>query len=1286
MAWPTYDALNRATSETRTLIHPVTGEQEILTRTRSSSTAKATRPSETDALGRDEHLDLRRSGPRDRAHPRATAYASRACSTTTPATWKRPSCRTTRAVDELVPAGDQVRTSTYDAGDRRVSQTDAEGHTTFMEYDRADRVIRRIDPRGTVTEHDYDGLDWLVQTRLKLQRGRDEAQWAVTDFAYDKVGNRIGETRAGGNVITHTYDGLNRKTATVDTLGSVGTWSYDARGNVLTESDGEGHTTVHVYDALDRPVQEIRPEEREILRLYDAAGNLVSETDARGHTMTSSYDTLNRRVQTTDPAPFLFTTLTTYDVVGNVVAETDRRGHTTDFEFDALNRLTRRTDPEVDGTRLTQSYTYDAADNRLSMTDARGIVTTHTYDRENRLTQTRRAELVLETTQYDPVGHPRFVTDAEGHTTGFVYDERGLVLEENRPESAVTRHTYDLEGNLLSTLDPHLKLTRFTWDLRNRRETVELEVEPERFAAGRFTYDLNNRQLTVERPESGVQTLAYDDAGRLESVTATLLDQAGTMQTAVTTYTYDKNDNLRFIDDAEGRRTEFVYDPVNRRTDRIYPQAAGENQPAREQWSYDENGNIETFTDARGQVFDSTWDALNRERLRTYPAQDPAVLSDHLLSTAMAYDANGNLVRVDELFSQSGTLTTAQTFDDFDRLESVTDRWGQTITYGYDANGNRTSLQAPNQSTSYTFDGLNRLETVTTSGGLTRYTYHPNSRLKGIEYPNGTTATYTFDTANRLSTLEHNFGQLTIASYAYTYDDNGNRTSQTETQVGRDTEQTTYTYDLADRLSSVTYPDQAVVYTHDRAGNRLTESITPSTGDPYSKTYGYNTRDHLLTITHSQDPAENVTYTYDAGGNQRTKTKNGTVTTFIPNSRNQIARIEENTLPIGTYAYDYRGLRVEKYTDHRTRYLYDAQSVLQRHDDTQGTILYDYGPDRLLSVTHPSEGRSYYHHDALGSIISQSTETGSLLGQYSYDAWGHRRHEITNASNIFGFTGHETDTESGLIYAKARFYDPDTARFLSHDPVEGDLSEPLSIHRFLYVYSNPTNSVDPDGRRRRVIVPRPEDRAAQRIQARYEEAYRNFKKTPSGALAARRLEEDPSFTLTITFDPEYKQGLVVEDYVYDEESDRATQATLRVGSRFPERPIREDHYPFGAVLEREDEVGVYVVAHEEVGHFLKAVDDPEHNRAKKRVEDNPRRIETIKEAQRRKLIQEIEGSTMSERKKQRALRDVDLVVNMTSTQERRELQEESERVKKRVENVADEAGRRAVEEYRELED
>jgi RHS repeat-associated protein len=66
--------------------------------------------------------------------------------------------------------------------------------------------------------------------------------------------------------------------------------------------------------------------------------------------------------------------------------------------------------------------------------------------------------------------------------------------------------------------------------------------------------------------------------------------------------------------------------------------------------------------------------------------------------------------------------------------------------------------------------------------------------------------------------------------------------------------------------------------------------------------------------------------------------------------------------------------------------------------------------------------------------------------------------------NIFGFTGHEMDSETGLIYMKARFYDPRVGLFLSEDPFEGSIFEPASLHRYLYAYANPTVYVDPDGR------------------------------------------------------------------------------------------------------------------------------------------------------------------------------------------------------------------------------
>jgi RHS repeat-associated protein len=57
-----------------------------------------------------------------------------------------------------------------------------------------------------------------------------------------------------------------------------------------------------------------------------------------------------------------------------------------------------------------------------------------------------------------------------------------------------------------------------------------------------------------------------------------------------------------------------------------------------------------------------------------------------------------------------------------------------------------------------------------------------------------------------------------------------------------------------------------------------------------------------------------------------------------------------------------------------------------------------------------------------------------------------------------------SDDKTGLIYANARYLDPDTGRFLSFDPFEGYDNKPISLHRYLYAYQNPTRYVDKDGR------------------------------------------------------------------------------------------------------------------------------------------------------------------------------------------------------------------------------
>ena len=80
-----------------------------------------------------------------------------------------------------------------------------------------------------------------------------------------------------------------------------------------------------------------------------------------------------------------------------------------------------------------------------------------------------------------------------------------------------------------------------------------------------------------------------------------------------------------------------------------------------------------------------------------------------------------------------------------------------------------------------------------------------------------------------------------------------------------------------------------------------------------------------------------------------------------------------------------------------------------------------------------------------------------------YDAWGNERDRIGTSANKFTYTGHEKDEETGLIYAKARFYDPEIGRFLSQDTLLGNPEITPSLNRFSYVSNRPTVMVDPYG-------------------------------------------------------------------------------------------------------------------------------------------------------------------------------------------------------------------------------
>jgi RHS repeat-associated protein len=103
----------------------------------------------------------------------------------------------------------------------------------------------------------------------------------------------------------------------------------------------------------------------------------------------------------------------------------------------------------------------------------------------------------------------------------------------------------------------------------------------------------------------------------------------------------------------------------------------------------------------------------------------------------------------------------------------------------------------------------------------------------------------------------------------------------------------------------------------------------------------------------------------------------------------------------------------------------------------------------------------YYLPDALGSTMKLVDSAGTAVNTYEYDVYGSFRSGSVPQPNEYRFAGEET--QAGIQYLRARYYDTSTGRFLSKDPAAPDYRAPQSLNRFPYVRNNPINFTDPTG-------------------------------------------------------------------------------------------------------------------------------------------------------------------------------------------------------------------------------
>jgi RHS repeat-associated protein len=201
----------------------------------------------------------------------------------------------------------------------------------------------------------------------------------------------------------------------------------------------------------------------------------------------------------------------------------------------------------------------------------------------------------------------------------------------------------------------------------------------------------------------------------------------------------------------------------------------------------------------------------------------------------------------------------------------------------------------------------------------------------------------------------------------------------------------------------------------------------------------------------------------DSNGNTLTKTVGSNTTSYTWDFENRLTSV---TLPGSggtvTFKYDPLGRRIEKVSPTFTSiFVYDGDNLIET-TNSSGGVVSRYTQTR--NIDEPlaelrSTTTSYYEADGLGSITSLTNAAGAVANTYTYDSYGNLTASSGSVQNPFSYTGREFDSETGLYYYRARYYDPSAGRFVGEDPIEFN----GGFNFYKYTVNSPINFVDPSG-------------------------------------------------------------------------------------------------------------------------------------------------------------------------------------------------------------------------------
>jgi RHS repeat-associated protein len=952
-------------------------------------------------------------------------------------------------VQVRIPEITNPKTYTYDEKHLVTSLTTADGATTTNVYDDKKRVIQQTNPvggvlsfnykpytttitapDGSVSKEEYNNFGQLVaqyeaygtdkqylkeysyglngQTEWQRENGTD-----VTYFQYDAAGNMTLTQNALGQVTTFTYNDYNQILTTTNPANKTTTNTYDSKGNLVETKSFGGKISKYEINpngtlaSIQNPREVASGSDKKTRISYDGYGFVSQTTSPEGLVSKTENNSIGQPTSNTDAAGNMATNV--YNAQHALVEKIYPNGSKEKLTYNDAGQVVK----QIDRSGQETSFTYNLLGNIKTETSAVGT-TTHWYNTSGQLIKVKDFADRITTYSYDEAGNIETTTDPQNHVTKAKYDANARLVELKNAKDNVQRYQYNAVGQITKTFDALDQATIYEYNNLGLKTKV---IDP-LGSITQYQYDDDGALYRTTQPDNTMLSIEYD----LNGSPVKKIMEDGTHEG----YTYDADGKVITSSDKAQQLTSYVYNAQGLLETKT---TLGSDQVS---YAYDDMNQLQKTSYDNWATIDTAYSYnLAGQTTQTVKKSN---------TTTYKYDELGNLTYRGPPSEQDGT---SYQYKDSLELQSITYPSGTKVDYSYNLNSDLTDVTIGNQKIAqYQYDETNLPGTTTYGNGVTvKRDYNANDQLTGLDYkkPNSDSlysykaslnpvgmAAETTEIANGVTTTKNNdydsryrvtsIQENGLTSEEYEFDASNNLSKN---------KATTQSYNILNQLTSVTSQTKVTDYFYDTRGNR-TSQLAQKSDDSSTTNYTWTANNQLSSVTLPTNKI--IAYTYD-----------------------------ENNLLQGKSVTDSTQSEVKK-----TEYVWDNNTEIPRLlEDSEN--LYIYGSSALpaAQVNKDTKEIQYLHTNNQGSVVAVTDDDGNQISSYQYDAYGNttqetgdRNHKVTP----FAYVGEYLDTDTGLYFLRARWYEPSTGTFISKDP-----ANKISGESYSYASGNPLFYTDPLG-------------------------------------------------------------------------------------------------------------------------------------------------------------------------------------------------------------------------------